>query len=322
MKTTRAELKARARQALKGNYSVMAGGVLLYYGVSYVLSMAMQLIMTLATGSTTAFTMLASHAVTDREIMAGGPVGVVLIVAAAVVMYLVMIVIIYLLLPGLVKMNMNLCQGQKANVSDLFWAFHNRPWKFVGIGVIFFFGILILMIPIIILSAAAVISGETGFMVVFIIVYTVILMAAMIYFALTFAMFYYILVEDPEKGIFQALRESRSLMIGNRWRYFVFGLSWLGWECLLMFSFGIGYLWLLPYIYCAAIFFYYDLKPQTEAIVQEQAWEPYTSAYGTPEHNPNEQMLTMQQEAETDSQVSGMQQEPRIQWSEEQPRQD
>ena len=285
MKATRAELKAKARKALKGNFGILAGGVLLYHGVSYVLSMAMQLVVMLASGSAAAFSMLVSNGTRTWDMninMAEEPVGIILIISAAIIIYIVIIVITYLLMPGLIKMNMNVCDGRRANVSDLFWAFRNRPWKFIGIGLLFLLGVLIVMIPIVVLAVASAISGETGFVGVFMVIYAVLLMVVMIYLYMTFAMFYYILVEDPEKGIIQALGESRCLMKGNRWRYFMLGFSWIGWECLLIFSFGIGYLWLLPYMYCTTVYFYYDLKPPVETISPEVDWE----AADMPSQNP------------------------------------
>lgn len=276
MKTGRAELKARARQCLKGNFGVAAGGILLYYGISWLLSSAMQIVTMIGSGSSTIFSVLTSG--TDDLAAMGSfmtdskPILIVMI-ALMIIMYLVTMVVMYLLVPGLIRMHMNICNGQKANVGDLFWAFRNRPVKFAGIGVLILLAMMVLMIPLWILIAAAVVSGDTKFLAVFMVIYMAVLMVVMAWWYLNFAMFYYILVEDPEKGIIEALKESHQLMKGNRCRYLVMGLSWLGWEIFALASFGIGYLWILPYIYCTSVYFYQDLKPQVETIPPERSWD-------------------------------------------------
>ena len=102
----------------------------------------------------------------------------------------------------------------------------------------------------------------------------------MIYVGLTYGLFYFIIVENPEKGILEALNESRQLMIGNRFRYFCLGFSFLGLILLGYMSLGVGFVWLMPYFACTSIFFYMDLKPAVEVYppqwqenIQPDQWE-------------------------------------------------
>ena len=60
--------------------------------------------------------------------------------------------------------------------------------------------------------------------------------------------------------MFAALGESVRLMRGNKLRYIYLSLSFTGVYVLTFLSFGIGYLWVLPYIYTTYILFYLDLK--------------------------------------------------------------
>lgn len=50
----------------------------------------------------------------------------------------------------------------------------------------------------------------------------------------------YLLIDHPEYSPFRCLRESRRMMKGHKWEYFVLRLSFLGWEILGMFPL-IGY---------------------------------------------------------------------------------
>jgi uncharacterized membrane protein len=51
-------------------------------------------------------------------------------------------------------------------------------------------------------------------------------------------------------------------MKGNKWRYFLLALSFLGWILLGILSLGIGFFWIIPYIETTTAAFYYDIKAQ------------------------------------------------------------
>ena len=67
---------------------------------------------------------------------------------------------------------------------------------------------------------------------------------------------YYILLDDPEKGVLQCIRESKALMAGNKLELFLLDLSFIGWIIIdvlvvwllpLPFAFPIISVWLTPY---------------------------------------------------------------------------
>ncbi|HWJ79459.1 MAG TPA: DUF975 family protein, partial [Niallia sp.] len=69
----------------------------------------------------------------------------------------------------------------------------------------------------------------------------------------------YLLKDNPDYGIFEAITESRRRMNGYKWKYFLLNLSFIGWGILGLFTLGIGYLWLIPYIYASNAAFYKNL---------------------------------------------------------------
>lgn len=79
----------------------------------------------------------------------------------------------------------------------------------------------------------------------------------------SYSMTNYILKDKLEKGesvtVTQAITESRQLMNGHKWEYFVLQLSFIGWAMLANLTFGIGYLWLVPYIETTNAAFYQNL---------------------------------------------------------------
>ena len=77
---------------------------------------------------------------------------------------------------------------------------------------------------------------------------------------LAYDMAFYIMHDNPGMGPLEALRKSKTMMMGHKWRYFKLHLSFLGWLLLSMLTFGIGLLWLIPYIYLSTANFYENLK--------------------------------------------------------------
>ena len=67
---------------------------------------------------------------------------------------------------------------------------------------------------------------------------------------------YIVSAEKPELSSKEAVEESEKLMAGKRGKLFCLQLSFIGWAILAIFTLGIGYLWLAPYIQFANIAFY------------------------------------------------------------------
>ena len=86
--------------------------------------------------------------------------------------------------------------------------------------------------------------GQFLFASLYLLCYSLLLTVLLLYVQLTFAMFYFLLVQNPDMGIWQALMESRRMMRGRRGRFFVLTLSFLGWTLVGAATFGIGFLWL------------------------------------------------------------------------------
>ncbi|GAA0085566.1 DUF975 family protein [Clostridium sp. CTA-7] len=78
--------------------------------------------------------------------------------------------------------------------------------------------------------------------------------------ALMFSQAFYILAEDPSKGIFECLEESSNIMSGHKWDFFVLELSFIGWWLLAILTFGIAGLWISPYQNLTEANFYLSLK--------------------------------------------------------------
>jgi len=81
----------------------------------------------------------------------------------------------------------------------------------------------------------------------------------------SYSMSYFILKDNPEIGASEAITRSRQMMNGNKWKLFCLYFSFIGWAFLCIFTFGIGYFWLMPYIYTSVANFYKELKDNQQA---------------------------------------------------------
>jgi uncharacterized membrane protein len=70
----------------------------------------------------------------------------------------------------------------------------------------------------------------------------------------------YILHDNPEMGVSDSLRRSQQMMKGFKTKLFLLDLSFIGWLLLGFITFGIGLLWVCPYMATARAKFYEELK--------------------------------------------------------------
>ena len=86
----------------------------------------------------------------------------------------------------------------------------------------------------------------------------------------SYAMTDFILKDQPELANNGAIEKSMAMMEGNKMKLFLLDLSFIGWAILCLFTLGIGYFFLQPYMQAAHAAFYEDLKAQAveEVIVE------------------------------------------------------
>ena len=97
-------------------------------------------------------------------------------------------------------------------------------------------------------------------MTIFIILWALLLIIPGIVACFSYAMTYFILAENPQTRGSEAIRESKAMMKGYRWKLFCLGLRFIGWVILGILSLGIGFLWITPYFWTSLANFYIDIK--------------------------------------------------------------
>ena len=81
--------------------------------------------------------------------------------------------------------------------------------------------------------------------------------------AYRYGMAIYILADNPELGIMECIDKSKEMTNGNKGFMFILDLSFIGWGILAALTFGIGCLWLIPYIGITNTLMYMQLSGGT-----------------------------------------------------------
>ena len=106
--------------------------------------------------------------------------------------------------------------------------------------------------------AAAILIG------LFTTLWTLLLIIPGIIAAYSYQMTLYILLDNPDMNVMDAIKESKRMMKGHKMDYFILQLSFIGWIILGIFTLGILYLWLVPYMSVTMCNFYNNLKELSE----------------------------------------------------------
>ena len=133
---------------------------------------------------------------------------------------------------AMVSIYVNLTEGNRPKVGDLFSQFRNVISAFCTnflAGLLVFLWSLLLIVPGIIKACA-------------------------------YSQALYILADDPALGSWEAIKRSKEMMQGHKMEYFLLCMSFYGWALLGAFTFGILYIWLIPYMQTTYANYYKSLK--------------------------------------------------------------
>ncbi len=78
--------------------------------------------------------------------------------------------------------------------------------------------------------------------------------------AISYSMVYYIVADNPDIDVMEAIKESKRLTNGYKGDLFVFMLSFIGWYLLVGITFGIAIIYVGPYVSVSQAMYYEELK--------------------------------------------------------------
>jgi uncharacterized membrane protein len=94
---------------------------------------------------------------------------------------------------------------------------------------------------------------------IFVILWALLLLIPGIIAAISYSMTFYLITDNDNIGPLEAIKKSKQMMYGYKWKYFCLGLRFIGWALLCILTLGIGFLWLIPYMNVSLAKFYDDL---------------------------------------------------------------
>jgi uncharacterized membrane protein len=97
-------------------------------------------------------------------------------------------------------------------------------------------------------------------LVVVLLFWTLLLIIPGIIMGLAYSMTFFIIADEPEISAWDAMKKSKAMMEGNKGQLFLLSLSFIGWALLAILTFGIGMLWLIPYMQVSIAKFYDEVK--------------------------------------------------------------
>lgn len=250
-----AELKSMARGQLLGRYPACVGALFLYFAIVMVIT-----------------------TVTVLAVDLSKPFGM--------IVYFIVMFLIQLLCSvfrvGFAYQYLNLVSGRSAGSMNLFYGFKSHADKAIIIGFLLTLLRYIALLPYYGLNWYYAASQSS---VVFVAscAFLIIGYAVLIAVSLIFSQCYYIMLDLPQYGALETMRLSRELVKGHKGRLFYIGISFVP-VCLLgILSFGIGFLWLWPYINATLANFYFDVvrvrqQTRTESADAARTAEPELQA--------------------------------------------
>jgi uncharacterized membrane protein len=136
------------------------------------------------------------------------------------------------LILGLYTLILAISRNQNSNIEQLFQGFQNFVNAFITYLLVTIFTVLWLLLLIV--------PGVIA--------------------AFSYSMTFLILVDDPTIAPLDAIRKSKAMMQGNKWKLACLSFRFIGWWIVCALTLGIGLFWLLPYMTVSIAKFYDELK--------------------------------------------------------------
>lgn len=239
-------IKCIARGKLMGHYGLLICALIMANLITSILSSICTSVMSTATVGGTAAYYLAEFIIT--------------ILAA-------------LLSVGISYMILGIVRGESIGSRDLFFAISNHPDRYILANILQTIIFIIPFLPgatvlyqTLMPDAAALLYGDSTESVsasaLMVLLGIILLIAGFIVFIwlyLRYALLTQVMLDNRDYGVIESFRASADLMKGNKGRLFYLGISFVGWIILGALSFGIGYLWISPYINASVTVFYLDV---------------------------------------------------------------
>ena len=160
---------------------------------------------------------------------------------------------------AIMYMALKVARGQDVKISDISYVVKNNPDKVI---IIFTIQTLLTFLVSVPQNIIAMYTVGVESVVIDIAYYGFMFFSyiADIYIVVMFSQAMFLFIDDPQESPYRCIELSSRVMTKNFGRYFILVLSFLPLMIIAMFSFGLLYLWVLPYQYTTYALFYMQLK--------------------------------------------------------------
>ena len=245
MRYSSKDLKAMSRTQLNGKYGIFIGAYLLYYMISFGISMVIS------------FTGQGSSAITSiaQGNFSGSLSGVII---EFLIQFIVGLILSILML-GFNKMFLDGSRGYPVRFEDLFYGFRHHPDRIIVMQLLMSLICMACLLPGYIFLFLALYSDDSIVLLILCIAFLIVGCILYLYFTIVYSQSMFLMADYDDLGPVQALRESRKMMTGNKGRFLYLELSFMGYMFLGLLSCGIGYLWITPYMTMTQTNFYRNI---------------------------------------------------------------
>lgn len=178
-----------------------------------------------------------------------------------------------LLMMGFIEMIMKTSTGKKVKFTDIF----NRTdlfFKYMGVTILLFLmGFLMWLLEIISIKSLIVIvqyQADLNVMLVaslmiFGALLSIAILVCAIYLSIAFSQVLFILHDNPDLKVTQVLGKSFDMMADYALEYFILCLSFIGWFILSLLTFGIVFIFAMPYVLVTLANFYNEIRKEYDS---------------------------------------------------------
>ena len=182
------------------------------------------------------------------------PIGMATNIVAVVVIYF-FIALMYI---GRLNMHLGFARNQEITTRDMWFGFRGKTFAYLGASLIVFAISFVCMLPFMVCYVLYTGDGNSMPLLVASIIFAILGAIAYIIIMLRFMFAFMVLVDIKISTVKQAFIISSNITKGRRKKLFATCLSFIGLYVLSILSFGLGFLWTLPYLDQTLVAFYLE----------------------------------------------------------------
>ncbi len=264
------EIRAEARDCLYSKWPKFIGMNLLVLAITLIAMIICFIPMFIGVSSAI------SQSISGSELSAESAIGMLGSIGITYILFIILIVFLvplgYSLLENVVKLKRDDTTKCTEFIKNIFKNF-GRAWKIglwmmVKILVLYLIFIVIMIVTMILTAIAAALELTILTVIIAIFLFIVLIAFEVLFIAkvLSIILSQYIGIDNPDYTGKQCVDKSVELMKGYRLKYIGLTLSFLGWIILSYLTFGMGFVFLIPYMQVSYVYFYEKILEEKSEI--------------------------------------------------------